>query len=1082
LIDITTNKSLKLTILLILTLAITLFTINIVTAVCCSGGCFSEFEYCCNDPGNICCDDPTAEDCDLPENECKQIGTDGCVDAEGAHYCQDGNNYYSAEGMGDSCLECTYNAGTSTYEWIADDSACIETDGESCVSTIPPSSTSVKCCTSAADGCGEDLTSCNSCCDTLEGCDIDPNDNDGDGIPNDGDPDPDNPDKDGDGFSDDFEITHGSDPDDDTSTPDDTDTDGDGLSDVLEDRNGNGIVDPGETDPDEVDSDEDGFSDGLEVAAGSDPTDEDSTPDDTDSDGDGISDILELMWGTDPFDADSDGDGFSDGEELAAETDPNEEDSHPDGTDTDGDGFSDAYETTHGSNPDNPESTPSLTDTDGDGISDDIEEARGSDPELVDTDGDGFSDGEELIAGSDPDDADSVPDYTDTDGDGVADLLENIAGTDPDEVDSDGDGFSDGEELIAGSDPDDSDSTPGDTTPVCNHNEICETGENEGCGCEDCFGQQDPCGTNDAGTQLNCIDLTCQVPLTSCTSCEDCDGVLSFLGGCTYDNCMTECQGQGACYFKGSGIDYCRTCDDTITSCEDYAQTEIACTRDDCTLQSCVWNPSTSICTTVDELAILPTNPKRQPGYTQSFQVRYKLQDTETDVTQEATLSFSADEIITDNTNAVIDGLAVTVKNEAADGAQVNIFANYNSKQTSTTLTVSHTKTFSHISVEPLSHTLNVDSTLTYSTKAHFSNGDIEEISTHSHTWYDSQNEAVASMSLATGEKNIVNANAEGTATITITYPETDQKTATSTLTVSPEDATVLSHIIMTPDTSAVNPGITQSYSVIAHYSDLSTAEVTDTATYQSTNTDVADMGGQATADRNIATPGTDFGFTTITASFTESGTTVTDSSVLEVTDQRGVSSFAIHQGDVDLTTLELIKDGTARFSITLYFTDGTSTTGAGESGIASLTYPQDSDLITITYDESTSEFIITGNKEGSLNLVFSYNEDGQTGEKALQITVGDADTSQAYCEYVNPAATQATCEDSEVGCWANSVAATSEYTDQTKCCGNNNDEIWLYTSDTYNSLYTNKDTCYEEKWYESTPSPVTFFHIYTTK
>lgn len=46
------------------------------------------------------------------------------------------------------------------------------------------------------------------------------------------------------------------------------DRDGDGLSDIAEDRNGNGVQEPGETSADATDSDHDGISDGWEAIAG----------------------------------------------------------------------------------------------------------------------------------------------------------------------------------------------------------------------------------------------------------------------------------------------------------------------------------------------------------------------------------------------------------------------------------------------------------------------------------------------------------------------------------------------------------------------------------------------------------------------------------------------------------------------------------------------------------------------------------------------------------------------------------------------------------------------------------------------
>jgi len=75
------------------------------------------------------------------------------------------------------------------------------------------------------------------------------------------------------------------------------DKDLDGLQDAVEDVNGNGIVDTGETDPLNPDTDGDGFTDGVEVAAGSDPLNAGSYPviANGDVNGDGYVDIRDLL-------------------------------------------------------------------------------------------------------------------------------------------------------------------------------------------------------------------------------------------------------------------------------------------------------------------------------------------------------------------------------------------------------------------------------------------------------------------------------------------------------------------------------------------------------------------------------------------------------------------------------------------------------------------------------------------------------------------------------------------------------------------------------------------------------------------
>jgi hypothetical protein len=56
------------------------------------------------------------------------------------------------------------------------------------------------------------------------------------------------------------------------------DSDGDGIPDVEEDPNGNGIVDPGESDPKNLDTDHDNVPDEVERRMGSNPNDRDDVP------------------------------------------------------------------------------------------------------------------------------------------------------------------------------------------------------------------------------------------------------------------------------------------------------------------------------------------------------------------------------------------------------------------------------------------------------------------------------------------------------------------------------------------------------------------------------------------------------------------------------------------------------------------------------------------------------------------------------------------------------------------------------------------------------------------------------------
>ena len=141
------------------------------------------------------------------------------------------------------------------------------------------------------------------------------------------------------------------------------DNDLDGLTNDEEDSNGNGIIDPGETDPNDSDTDDDGLDDRTETRG-------DPSPVRPDTDQDGLNDGIE----------DESGDGiFQEGETDT--TDP----------DTDGDRLYDGEEDTNKNGRVDPgETDPRVADTDGDGL-DDANDPFPLDPERPTTQADGFT-------------------------------------------------------------------------------------------------------------------------------------------------------------------------------------------------------------------------------------------------------------------------------------------------------------------------------------------------------------------------------------------------------------------------------------------------------------------------------------------------------------------------------------------------------------------------------------------------------------------------------------------------------------------------------------------------------------------
>ena len=259
----------------------------------------------------------------------------------------------------------------------------------------------------------------------------------------------------------------------------DVDIDGDGCPNNIEDPNGNGVIDDGETDPNGPDTDGDGLCDGLvtediyvgeqfvcgygeDLNADGHLDDGETSPVNPDTDGDGLcdgvvdedithEDTVICTWGEDlntdgvldddeshPLHPDTDGDCVEDGDEVLNDTpsDPLDADDPAEFVDTDLDGLGDACD----SDADGDGCPNVQEDVNGNGIVDDGE----IDPLNADTDGDGLCDGVVERA------------VLDAEGETICEGGEDInldgrkgrSETDPLNPDTDGDCVSDGVELL----------------------------------------------------------------------------------------------------------------------------------------------------------------------------------------------------------------------------------------------------------------------------------------------------------------------------------------------------------------------------------------------------------------------------------------------------------------------------------------------------------------------------------------------------------------------------------------------------------------------------------------------------------
>lgn len=224
------------------------------------------------------------------------------------------------------------------------------------------------------------------------------------------------------------------------------DIDGDGLRNNTEDKNQNGVVDPGENNPRSADTDADGIPDGIE-----------------DCGSDGVPNILEPGFNpeTNPDPHGDDYNKFTNpsGTEGNGAVDDWPERTESTVADTDGDGLKDGQEDTN---------TDGRIegDLDNDGVWDPGETWTETDPTDPDTDGDGTHDGADAFPLDPAEHLDTDGDQignnadTDDDNDGLLDVDESAHGCNPLLADSDGDGALDGFEVDNGFDPADANSYP----------------------------------------------------------------------------------------------------------------------------------------------------------------------------------------------------------------------------------------------------------------------------------------------------------------------------------------------------------------------------------------------------------------------------------------------------------------------------------------------------------------------------------------------------------------------------------------------------------------------------------------------
>jgi uncharacterized protein YjdB len=250
-------------------------------------------------------------------------------------------------------------------------------------------------------------------------------------------------------------------------------------------------------------------------------------------------------------------------------------------------------------------------------------------------------------------------------------------------------------------------------------------------------------------------------------------------------------------------------------------------------------------------ISVSPTATSIAAGDTQQFTAtgHYSNLST-TDLTDSVTWSSSLTSFGTVSNASGSQGLATGV----ATGA-TTITATDGLISGTAALTVT-SATLVSISVSPTTASIAAGDTQQFTATGHYSNLSTTDL-TDTVTWSSSLT-SYGTVSNASGSQGLATGVATGATTITATD---GLILGTAALTVTPA---VLVSISVSPTTASLAAGYTQQFTATGHYSDLSTADLTDTVTWSSSLTSYGTV-SNASGSQGLAT-GVANGATTITA------------------------------------------------------------------------------------------------------------------------------------------------------------------------------------------------------------------------
>jgi trimeric autotransporter adhesin len=375
----------------------------------------------------------------------------------------------------------------------------------------------------------------------------------------------------------------------------------------------------------------------------------------------------------------------------------------------------------------------------------------------------------------------------------------------------------------------------------------------------------------------------------------------------------------------------------------------------------------------VTSIMISPPTASIRVGQTQAFQATALLDDgTAQNITNDAVWTSSNDSVASVSNagggGGPIGGGVGRGVATALTAGTVTITATYQGLSATASLTV-RAASLTSISVTPPTASISVEQTQAFQAVALFDDGTDQNV-TASTTWTVSD-QTVASISNAGGPggggpggggRGVATALKAGTVTVTATYMSL---TATASLTVT---AATLTAVQVSPTNPSIAKGGAQQFTATALYSDFSTRNVTNEATWTSSDADVAPV-SNAMGSIGRAT-GLAEGTTEVTATFLgQKGTTT-----LTVT---GATISSIQVSPTNLTTPVGVSQ---RFAATAVLSDNTT-----QNVTAAATWTSSDTSVATVSNAGGLRGTATPVKAGTTTVTATYQ--GKSGSTTLTVS-----------------------------------------------------------------------------------------------